>query len=113
MVLDLAVVLIEVLAAIAGDGDRVDLVVAALAEEDAARVELVTAQLGHEPAAGLAIEPPADELIEIVETVPAQISVAEMGRVLGRNPGPPAVGVDPRRIIGVALGQRPGVVAMP
>ena len=41
--------LVEVLAADAGDGQRVD-----LAEEDAAGVELVAAQLGHQAAAGAA-----------------------------------------------------------
>ena len=45
------------------DRERVNVVVARLAQEDTAGVELMAAKLGHEPAAGFAVEPPAHELV--------------------------------------------------
>src|SRR5207237_4356370 len=84
---------VEVLAADAGDGQRMD-----LAEENAARIELMAAQFRHQAAAGLVVEAPAHQLLDAVVAVLFELGlVAEGVEVLLQHLREPAVAVVRRR----------------
>src|SRR5262249_47674946 len=95
VVLDLAVVGVEVFPPDRGDGEGAD-----LAEKDAASVELVAAQLGHQAAAGALVETPADQLLHVpVVELPTSDALLQRLPVFGLDGRAPAVVVDRNRSV--------------